>query len=117
MSRKRRKDVRRKSSGLLAAAILFVFVFEHFFVPFSYATSPDMASASDAIQSGKVTLTNVPEEDVQIAVLSDEAASASGYSAGQTVCLDVYIKNNTADTITDGFLRSEERRVGKECRL
>lgn len=105
MSRKRRKDVRRKSSGLLAAAILFVFVFEHFFVPFSYATSPDMASASDAIQSGKVTLTNVPEEDVQIAVLSDEAASASGYSAGQTVCLDVYIKNNTADTITDGFLK------------
>lgn len=114
MSRKRRKETRRKSSGLLAAAILFVFVFEHFFVPFSYATSPDMASASDAVRSGKVALINAPEEDVQIAVISGDVDSTSGYSAGQQVCLDVYIKNNTADTITDGFLKYAGRGIEKD---
>ncbi len=100
MSRKRRREVRRRISGPLAAALLFVFIFEHLTAPFSYATSPDMASASNAIQSGKVTWTDRPEEDVQIAVLSD----AASYGAGDLVCLDVYIKNNTADEITDGFL-------------
>lgn len=96
------RNARRRLSGFLASVLVFVFVFEQFFVSLSYgATAGNLASASDAVRSGKVSWKNSGAGEVQIAVLSDEPL----YEAGDQVCLDVYIKNNTDREIDDGLLK------------
>lgn len=96
------RNARRQLSGFLASVLVFVFVFEQFFVSLSYgATAGNLASASDAVRSGKVSWKNSGAGEVQIAVLSDEPL----YEAGDQVCLDVYIKNNTDREIDDGLLK------------
>ena len=50
------RNARRQLSGFLASVLVFVFVFEQFFVSLSYgATAGNLASASDAVRSGKVS--------------------------------------------------------------
>ncbi len=96
------RNARRQLSGFLASVLVFVFVFEQFFVSLSYgATAGNLASASDAVRSGKVSWKNSGAGEVQIAVLSDEPL----YEAGDQVCLDAYIKNNTDREIDDGLLK------------
>ena len=99
------RNARRQLSGFLASVLVFVFVFEQFFVSLSYgATAGNLASASDAVRSGKVSWKNSGAGEVQIAVLSDEPL----YEAGDQVCLDVYIKNNTDREIDDGLLKDRK---------
>lgn len=108
MSQRKRRDARRRISGFLASVLAFVFVFEQFFVSLSYAGMPgNVASASDAVRSGRVSLEYKDAADVQMAILSDEAS----YEAGDTVCLDVFIKNNTDQDVTDGSLKFKAKGI------
>lgn len=101
---KGRKGYGRKRwiSGWLAVFMIFGLVFNQPISTWSYSVLPSSAaSASDAVRDTKVTFTGQSSEDVEIAVLSDEA----GYEAGDVICLDLYIKNNTSQTITEGLLK------------
>lgn len=110
MPEKRKQAVRRKLSGLLAVTMLFGAVFNHFWGRMFYATSPDVATGSDAVRNGIVSLTNLPAEDVQVIVMSDEG----GYEQGGSYCVDVYIKNDTAETIEDASLNYSATSIEKE---
>lgn len=110
MPEKRKQAVRRKLSGLLAVTMLFGAVFNHFWGRMFYATSPDVATGSDAVRNGIVSLTNLPAEDVQVIVMSDEG----GYEQGGSYCVDVYIKNDTAETIEDASLNYSAASIEKE---
>lgn len=108
MWQRKRRDARRRISGFLASVLAFVFVFEQFFVSLSYAgMSGHAASASDAVRSGQVSLEYKNADDVQMIIMSDEAS----YEAGDTVCLDVYIKNNTDQEISDGSLKFKAKGI------
>lgn len=97
--------VKRWVSRYLVVAMMMTFVFSNSFACSVFA-APDeggerAATASDAIRDSRVKLLNKGKDDVQIVVMSDSA----GYEAGDTVCLELYIKNNTGKTITDGKLK------------
>lgn len=97
--------VKRWVSRYLVVVMMMTFVFSNSFACSVFA-APDeggerAATASDAIRDSRVKLLNKGKDDVQIVVMSDSA----GYEAGDTVCLELYIKNNTGKTITEGKLK------------
>ena len=107
MSRKSR-CIRQRVSGWMAFVVVFIYIFNYSCLPLSYgAASAGAATGSNGVRDKGVTLKSHPAEDVQIAVMSQQA----GYEAGDFVCLDVYVRNNTQETITDGRLRYKAKGI------
>lgn len=102
MQEKKKGRLQRLLGGYLAVIMAFSFVFSQPFAMTAFAGEGKEtgASPSDAVQNGRVSLKNSPQNDLQIAVVSEE----EGYEGGDTVCLELYIQNNTEDTVTDGQL-------------
>lgn len=124
MLKKAVPNLKRWVSGYLVAVITLMLVFNNSFAlsalaaetaseSNAQATASDAqstASASEAIRNGKVTLKNSPKEDVQIFVFSED----NDYQPGDTVCLDLYIKNNTDQPITDGMLKFKAKGIEED---
>lgn len=100
-------EIKRWVSRYLAVTMVLSLVLNNSFVVSAFAApkeeEEDTATASNAVRDSKVSLKNHAgsEDKVWIAVLSQEA----GYDAGDEVCLNIYIKNNTQEVISDGILR------------
>lgn len=107
MSRKSR-CIRQRVSGWMAFVVVFIYIFNYSCLPLSYgAASAGAATGSNGVRDKGVTLKSHPAEDVQIAVMSRQA----GYEAGDFVCLDLYVRNNTQETITGGRLRYKAKGI------
>ncbi len=105
--------LKRWVSRYLVVTMMLSFVFSNSFA-YSVFAEPeggegDTASASDAVRNGKVSFKGNAgtEQEVWIAVLSHEA----GYEVGDEVCLDIYIKNNTDQELTDGVLKYKAKGI------
>lgn len=70
----------------------------------------NIASASNAIQNGKVSLRNLDQKDLELLVKSD----SSRYESGDVIYLDVYLKNNSSTKVTDGVLKFSGKGLIKE---
>lgn len=108
MLKKAVPNLKRWVSGYLVAVMTLMLVFNNSFAfsalaaeTASGSNAEKEASASDAFKNSKVSLKNSQKEDVQFLIFSEQ----SSYEPGETVCLDLYIKNNTDKTITDGLLK------------
>ncbi len=97
--------LKRWVSRYLVVTMMLSFVFGNSYAGSVLAATEEgkkeAATASDAIRDSRVKLVNKGKEDVQLVLLSDSA----GYDAGDSVCLELYIKNNTNQTITHGQLK------------
>lgn len=69
-----------------------------------------VASASNAIQNGKVSLRSTEEKDLELMVQSESPR----YESGDLMYLDVYLKNNSSEPITDGVLKFSGKGIIKE---
>lgn len=70
----------------------------------------NIASASNAIQNGKVSLRNLEQKDLELMIQSE----SSRYESGDMLYLDVYLKNNSSNEITDGVLKFSGKGLVKE---
>lgn len=103
MQEKKKGRIQRWIGSYLTAVMVFTSVFSQPFVMSSLAAGEDTdarASASDAVKNSRIQVKNQEKEDIQITVLSDNA----GYEPGETVCLELYITNNTDQPVEEGVL-------------
>lgn len=70
----------------------------------------NIASASNAIQNGKVSLRNLDQKELELLIKSD----SSRYESGDVIYLDVYLKNNSSTKVTDGVLKFSGKGLIKE---
>lgn len=105
----------------LARILVFIMVFMQiigngsvipvFAEAFTRETDQDLiASASNAIRDGKVSLRNSEQKELELMVQSE----SSRYESGDLMYLDVYLKNNSSESITDGILKFSGRGIIKE---
>ncbi len=94
--------LRRRFSGFLAFVVMFIYVFNHTSISLFFAApSEKTATLSDAVREGDVMWKNCPGKEVQMMAVSDQ----NSYGAGDFVRLDLYIKNDSDQTLTDGQLQ------------
>ena len=111
MQKRRNWSVKQRFCGFMAFMVMFIYVFNHTSISlFFAASSGGTGTPSDAVRESGITLRNCPEEEVELLVMSD----CTGYEAGDFVCLDVYIKNNSGEMITDGELRYRAKGIREE---
>lgn len=106
-------NIRRQLSKVLTFVLVFVQVVGNTVPTFAEVVNRNeeyLASASNAIKDSKITAVTKEQQDVEIAVSSD----MSRYDAGDMLCLDVYVKNNTANRITDSVLKFSGKGISKD---